>query len=275
MYNASEPSAQVFSPSGFDQLNLESILNMYIRDWQKFLVAERKKVNKKALFLQVGANDGKRNDPLYAGLALDFDAWLGLMVEPASFNFEELKKTHAEREDWSFAKCIVTDKCAEDKKMTSYEYPQKVSADDYDQAKHGVAGVPRWIAIGQGNGLGRLHSSQEETRLPCLDSVLELIDKFATDAFKAAAKPPGSDITHLDILQVDAEKNDWRIIQAVDFDLLRPRVIQFEGYGNDVYRAVMRIFAAKGYYTRSIGSDVLAVDLNFLSSLEQPKGSHA
>src|SRR6516162_8966319 len=45
-------------------------------------------------FVQVGSNDGKKNDPLYPYVLRD--GWKGILAEPDPINFQNLQKTYGQ-----------------------------------------------------------------------------------------------------------------------------------------------------------------------------------
>mmetsp|Transcript_49448 Transcript_49448/g.96975 ORF Transcript_49448/g.96975 Transcript_49448/m.96975 type:complete len:389 (+) Transcript_49448:70-1236(+) len=212
-----------------------------VSDWMRLIAEQKQLTGHKATFLQVGANDGTTNDPLLPALSDNFTAWVGLLVEPSSFNFGLLVERHKDRGDWSFVQAVVTDKC-DGNTSVFYEYPQTVAAANYtiDEFVNGEK-VPRYIAVGQGNGLSKLNNFLNPTQISCYDNITTLINLHASNAFKAEVAGFLCNTQRLDVLQIDCETNDWRVLAALDLAVLRPRVIHFEGYGSEVGKALHQL----------------------------------
>jgi hypothetical protein len=237
-------------------------------DWVLYL-QERKQ--KKAIgmdrptFVQVGANDGVRNDPLYSMRdKVDWKKWVGLMVEPGSFNNKQLHTLHADKMDWTFVKAVMAEKCVEGENITFYEYPQVVSASDFDKSPQlANSKFPKYIQIGQGNGLSHKHGL-EPRKIPCINDMLKLIKDHGSKALLKYVMPnaigteDGCTLPTLDLLQIDCETHDWEIISSINFKAVVVHVIHFEGYG-PVEKA-LRTLLPHAYSMVQDGADVLAIN---------------
>eukprot|EP00756_Hemistasia_phaeocysticola_P059103 Hpha_TRINITY_DN35813_c0_g1::TRINITY_DN35813_c0_g1_i1::g.85006::m.85006 len=248
------------------------LMDWSITQWLMYLAKRKARLGYPATFIQVGANDGVYMDPLYDTMKMDFQAWVGLLVEPSSFNFQRLTQLHKDRvsQGWSFAQVVMSDSC-EASETTFYEFPQTVAIENWDPAKAPISTkvVPSYIQLGQGNGLTE-RKGLKPKRIPCIDSVVQLVEKYASPTMKALLELSGRQegsracfpSSSVDLLQIDCEMHDWRVIQALDFSVLRPHIIHFEGYG-PVEKALKRLMPQQ-YFTRAIGNDVLAVDYKSL-----------
>lgn len=264
--------------NGTKSMLVDALFSWPIGKWVGYLCSRKKHMySTRATFVQVGANDGFRNDPLYQFLAEDFDCWVGLQVEPATFNFGTLMERHKERKDWAFVNSLVTDKC-KTPNMTFWEFPQTYSVEEWkNNTKVRPKGIPRWIAIGQGNGLsqGDPRWGLESVQRNCIDSLSDLIDQHASDTMKKLTTQPIKDNekcksifwSTIDLLQIDCEGHDWRVILATNFMKLRPHLIHFEGFGP--YENAFKHLIKSNYVCQTRGVDVLCMDLHFFWGLQQ------
>lgn len=67
---------------------------------------------RRAAFIQIGANDGKMNDPLYKPMLTRHHRWNGLLVEPQPKLYNKLVALHEDkRERWGFYNGLVSSQC--------------------------------------------------------------------------------------------------------------------------------------------------------------------
>eukprot|EP00756_Hemistasia_phaeocysticola_P052802 Hpha_TRINITY_DN28097_c0_g1::TRINITY_DN28097_c0_g1_i1::g.42599::m.42599 len=254
-------------------------------DWLEFLSERKAKQRSAVSFIQVGANDGIVNDPLYPTMRKNFSRFVGLQVEPGTFNHNALITLHAPQKKlgWTFAKVVVTNKC-EGPNVTFYEFPQTVSKEALmkDPDKLGVYGVPTYVQIGQTNGLdpGKFGKFLKPKQLPCVDNVVGLVDKYASTQFKTVVGMSGAQKgteacatkRTVDLLQIDCEGHDWRTIAATNFKVLRPHLVHWEKFG-PITEALFR-FAGRNYALIPMvdGMNVLGVDLLWLRNAVTGEG---
>tara|TARA_B110000208_G_scaffold188312_1_gene247779 strand:+ start:158 stop:1426 length:1269 start_codon:yes stop_codon:yes gene_type:complete len=195
--------------------DLPSLLrDLSLSEWMARAESAAKSNGRRATFIQVGANDGVTNDPLFAYLKENRDSWLGVQVEPASHNFAKLTALHAAQSpEWIFHKSVVTDACDPVKGMVDFYAFDAVKAAAYEKRCRSKepemvqllncptpktwtegGGIPENLREGQMNSLvartGELRANigkanwyldmLEYTRsaipLPCFDSIRALRD---------------------------------------------------------------------------------------------------
>jgi len=160
---------------------------------------KKKITNRKKTFLQIGANDGQTNDPLYHLMSKEKENWIGLLVEPTPENYEKLLKLHYGIQDWSFYNGAIAsaDLCINNE-ITFY---------------HGFkAESPHWIYDGQVNNVnpkGPHNKKLKQSKIPCLSSILELIEKYGSREFRKHVALYG-----LDLLQTDIECMDVEVLKV-------------------------------------------------------------
>lgn len=286
-------------------------------EWAHFVQKRAQKLGRRASFLQVGANDGQKNDPLYPILAKNPHAWLGLQVEPTPYNFKLLKKLHADKADWEFVEGAVSKNCS-GSNISFFIVPR---ANDSE--------VPTgFFHQGQINSLSP-NKAMAKISVSCFDSLHQLIVErgsaayknltlnsaplapcnrwkcscqFLSDVYKAdgikhrwgnlknscqkqwwalarcktTPRAPssleynatalywGHSPVQVDVLVIDVEGYDWEVVHAIDFDILRPRVILYENYGDHNFIQASQRLTTAGYYVQhghGDGANSLAIDV--------------
>jgi len=173
----SEPVKGIAAHRPLCGASLHSVYHWPLATWIQCARKFAQLSGRKSTFLQVGANDGVKNDPLFPVLEPDFENWVGLMVEPGEENFRRLTKLHSAREGWSLIQAAVMRKC-EKPTVTFFEF---------DPAKKDAA-VPLHYKIGQSNGLRvdpHVKSVMKPVERQCVDSLGGLLDGSASSIFKS------------------------------------------------------------------------------------------
>lgn len=201
-------------------------------------------------FLQVGAMDGKRFDPIYA--FVKHYRWRGLILEPLPDLFEALGANYVGCDHVTLVPAAL---CAQDGAGSMLRISR-------DAAASGA--VPVWaeglgtffpernalggVGVGTNSELHRAllaHSRREEVR--CL-TVATLAARFGME--------------RLDLLQVDAEGCELDILRQVDRHGLRPRVVHLEHWALSARERgeLLGLLGERGYALRMSESDVVAVE---------------
>lgn len=192
-------------------------------------------------FIQIGANDGRRFDPLHEfATSLNY-AFSGLAVEPVPRFYRALKEVYRNQPDIKPINAAIHNDLSE---ATLY-----VVGEAYESR------VPEW-ALGTAS-FNREHvikpevpeSYVEAIQVPCL-SLSELMRQEGID--------------QIDLLQIDTEGYDGEIIRSIDFEKVRPAMIHFEhGMGDGVMTPVeldelIAIFNKNGYQVLPENYDAVA-----------------
>lgn len=207
-------------------------------DILKLVVDARVSAGKSVRFVQVGANDGVRNDPIRE-LVVKYKL-PGLLVEPLPDLFERLCKNYAEHPQVEFEQCAVGE---QDGEGTLYRV--RSSPD-----------LPEWL---QGIGsFDKKHLSSAKFGFPNLESYVEPVTIPVMTVSSLLKK---HNMTDFDLLQVDTEGFDCRIVQATLQAGLCPAVINYE-YIHTLPEERVRckqLLKDKGYGFVDMGRDTLAV----------------
>jgi FkbM family methyltransferase len=186
-------------------------------------------------FIQVGANDGRRYDPIYELVTQHRLA--GLAIEPLPDVYAQLKNTYSKFPKVSTANFAIH---RTDKEVTLYRV--RADADVVDWA-HGIASLDP----------SHHHLSQIRSDLIVAEKVPALSLKEVFERFG---------IQKLDFLQVDAEGYDAEIIRMLLETDVRPNIIQFEhGYGNmsaNTFFELLRLLMESGYLIAMQNDDCIA-----------------
>lgn len=154
-------------------------------------------------FVQVGANDGQRDDPIHA--YVERFRLRGILVEPQPECFKALQATYQHRPDLALVNAAVA---AADGTMRLY----KARSPD---------GSEPWVDL--------LASPDEATLRKTLGprsrAVVEAID---VRAVRPATLLAEHRVARVDLLQIDTEGFDYEVLKLFDLPRLRPAVVQFE-----------------------------------------------
>ena len=214
--------------------------------------------------IQIGANVGNTpEDPLYRFLGEELaslspeqrDRSKVILVEPVKACFDRL------RENYAGLPCVRFEQAA----VAETSDPRDFFSLNTDPAEYGY---PTWLS-----GLGSLRPDRmtslwdryekhhgeeryEELRrfyfdhrvveqVPCM-TFHELIDRHAVEA--------------VDLLQIDAEGYDYRILRTIDFTHIRPAFINYERVLlHDDEAACRRMMTDAGYALADCGQDTLCI----------------
>lgn len=166
-------------------------------------------------FIQIGANDGLRNDPIREFVVRD--RWRGVLVEPLPDMFAKLKRNYAGRRfsGLHFENAAVSRR--DDETLDFWTF----RADFLDAlaAEHRLYYL-RKSSFDRDHVLRFLtHDAEAERALerivvPCVTVATLALRYFDAGAF--------------DLLVIDAEGHEKAILESLDFARVRPRVIFFE-----------------------------------------------
>lgn len=224
-----QPGAR--NASGQDK---SAILNLAFDKSVERLLAE--KPGTEVYFVQIGAFDGVSNDPLHAHIVAH--GWRGVLVEPQAGPFERLKKNYQGCEGLGFVNAAIgeADGWAEFYTVREGEnlppWSQLIASLKKDNVLKHRDGLPEY---GIPAGIGDLEARMEAVQVEVLT--------FATLAARCG-------IEHLDLLQVDAEGYDARILATVDFERFRPAIVRYEHMhlSQAEQEATLRRLRSHGYF---------------------------
>lgn len=158
-------------------------------------------------FVQVGANDGVRADPIH-GLLTRY-GWAGVLLEPVPRYFRQLEEQHSGNPRLRLMRAALDLKSG---KRPIFNLSESVSSQVPDWA-WGLASLDR----------NRVAQAARELGLP--DSAIEQEDVDTTTWDEVWARLPSA---ACDLVVVDAEGYDITLLRAADLPRRRPRIVHFE-----------------------------------------------
>ena len=156
-------------------------------------------------FVQIGANDGKRFDPINAFIRRNRKRVSGIVVEPISEYFDRLSCTYSKFP-------AITPICRAVHATADKKTLFKIAPDIASRFSESVKGM---ASFDKGHlkraGIPDEYIAKEE--VTCITISRLLADHSITD---------------LDLLQIDTEGYDAEIIRSFPFETVRPAIIHFE-----------------------------------------------
>ncbi|MEM9219735.1 MAG: FkbM family methyltransferase [Cyanobacteria bacterium P01_F01_bin.150] len=197
-------------------------------------------------FLQVGSNDGLQGDPL-RNFILKNKRWQGIFVEPVPFIFERLKKNYRNSERFIFENVAISDTKGT---FSFYHISEK--------AKQEWGGeLPIWYdQMGSFDKEHLLkHFVTDEFR-PLRSYVVER--KVETTTVHDLLERNG--MSRLDLLHIDTEGFDYKVLSQVNFSKCKPSVILYEHLhlSKEEKRAGESLLSENGYQFITYDVDTLA-----------------
>lgn len=169
-------------------------------------------------FIQIGANDGYTNDPIYKYIRL-FD-WKGVLIEPQKKVFENgLKETYSNNENLKLVNAAIDEECG-----TKELY--KIGFSDSKWAT-GLSSMEKEMIhkqISRGYVAKKAKESGEE--LPDSKDDFITTETIQTITFEKLFEE--LNIDKVDGLFIDAEGYDSEIMKLYDFENYPPRLVLFE-----------------------------------------------
>ena len=195
----------------------------------------------KVRFVQIGANDGLRNDPVREFIIRDH--WEGVLIEPLPEVFELLKRNYAKRSGLTFLNAAIAQ---EEGSLSFWTFqpeflrslPVEARMDYLRKASFDKEHVKKFLQ-------DQPDSVLREIPVPCL-TLSGVVKRYL----------PGG----IDLLVIDAEGHEPQIIRSIDFSVVQPRAIFFESHHIAAQMpALTRLFESAGYRVEHIGGDSVAV----------------
>lgn len=160
-----------------------------------------------AVFLQIGANDGFTGDPLNPLIERADTSWRGVLVEPVAHLFSQLSERYSRRPGLRLERAAI----GEMDGMVVIHRLQTAPADSLwlDQ----LPSLDPNLLQRNASQLGPHEKRTVGEEVPCL-SVATLLERHALE--------------RLDLLVIDSEGWDWRILRQFDLKRLEPKLILYE-----------------------------------------------
>jgi len=216
-------------------------------------------LNKKKIFIQIGSNDGIIFDNLREFVIKD--EWHGIMIEPVRETFDELVLNHKKSKNLKFLNVAISDK--NENKIISY-IPKKAIEENnlnislkgcstFHNNRQGDESIPMRVFE------NKQFLKQEEVKCITIETLIkeQRIDR------------------EIDLLQIDTEGHEYKIIKSINFDNLLPRVIIFETnrrkkmFSNEQIDEMFNILIKNNYSIIECGQDSIAMHSSFLEKIRE------
>jgi FkbM family methyltransferase len=161
---------------------------------------------RRAVVLQIGANDGAAGDPL-ARFFKD-SAWTGVLVEPIPHLADALTRNHAGRKGVVVERAAISERNGEVRIFRLADEPGKTPV-WFQQ----LASLDRNVLVKHRSMIPDIESRIVEEVVPSM-TVATLLERHG--------------LLRVDLLVIDTEGHDYRILNQFDFSRVRPIVVMFE-----------------------------------------------
>lgn len=203
------------------------------------IIRNYNKTNKNFFFVQIGANDGLKADPMY--LYVKKYNWKGILVEPVKYIFERLKENYNGTKNVYFENVAIADK-------DGYK--------NFYRLKH-IKGkdVPLWYdEIGS---FLKENVVKHKDKFPDLENYL-ITEKIRCLTLDSLFKK--YNLKKIDFLQIDAEGYDYHIVKQIPFNKLKPKMIRYEDrhLSAEQQEYCKNLLIKNGYEIVKITGDTLA-----------------
>lgn len=192
-------------------------------------------------FIQIGAMDGITFDPIHEYIKKY--GWKGILIEPLKDHFESLKKNYANSNGLIFENIAITESSG----------PQKINRVPIKVVNNSL--IPNW-------GLGASSFFTDRNAL-AWKSVNKHIVQETVTCITLPELIEKHNVTELDVLQIDTEGYDYRILKQLDFKCFRPYIINLEivNLPKSEQNACKRLLDKQNYLHIKAGYNLLAVSL--------------
>ncbi len=201
---------------------------------------ERLLTEKNIRVVQIGSNDGRSGDPLY-DLILMNPGWTALFVEPIPYLFDRLKKNYGSSPRFSFANVAINNGS------------QQIFYSVKEEAKIAIPHLPPTY--------DQLGSFDKNNIIKHLEGVLEpFIEETLLSGIKLEELFLKYEIKEIDVLHIDTEGYDWKILSQLDLNKIIPKIILFEHIhlANSEKKEAINFLKEK-YAIIRLGSDYLCL----------------
>lgn len=161
-------------------------------------------------FVQVGSNDGRFGDPI-APLIKEDESWSGIFIEPVPYAFERLKDHYGNADRFTFEQLAIGE-----------EFEKKTFYYVSEEAKNSLGSrLPPWY--------DQLGSFERGHIVKHLDGMLApYIVEADIQCVPLSYIFEKNAVQSIDLLHIDTEGFDYRVLRQFDISKYKPPVILFE-----------------------------------------------
>ena len=196
---------------------------------------------REVFFVQVGSNDGLQGDPIH-DLIINHKTWAGIFIEPVDFLFQRLEKNYGDADRFVFENVAI----GNEKGTKRFFYVSDKAKDELE--------LPYWH-----DQLGSFDKNHIRQSLG--DQVSPYIIEEDIECLPLQEVLDRNQVTAIDLIHIDTEGFDYKVLSQVDLGIYKPSVILFEHkhlVGGELEKANSLLKKA-GYRLFEYGGDTLAV----------------
>ena len=196
-----------------------------------------------AVFVEIGSNDGEQHDHLRRHILRR--QWRGVMVEPVPYVFDRLVANYGGIDRVALENVAV----AEQEGPLPFYYLR-----DADPAER--ASLPDWY-----DGVGSFNRDAIVSHTPQMPDIAERIVQATVPAIRFDTLCDRHGIDRPDLLVIDTEGHDARIVRSIDLERRGPRLMIYEHFHlSREERAGCRAYLEDcGYETMEEGFDTICL----------------
>jgi FkbM family methyltransferase len=200
----------------------------------------RRILKDQAFFVQVGSNDGLTGDPLHE-LIMHNPLWKGIFIEPVDYVFERLIRNYGNRERFAFEQIAIAEEAGE----REFFYVSEQALQD--------PAAPSFS-----DQLGSFDRSHITNHSLLLDKYI-ISKKIRCELLESVLNK--HNVVNIDIIHIDAEGYDYKVLRQINFDRYKPRLVLFEHShlrSGEIYES-WKLLKSHGYKLINCGLDTLAI----------------
>lgn len=204
------------------------------------------KTNGDVFFIQVGANEGKEDDPIYHFISQK--GWKGILIEPVKFIFDKLIRNYKDYSSQLFFENVAI----------SYTEGKQIFF--YLRKKEGFD-IPFWA-----EELGSFNKEVILKHKMYISQIEDLIIEEEVPVTTISALQSKYNISEPDVLMIDTEGYDFEIIKSYPFGESKPTVLIYEHkhLGNYIHKQSLIYLRKYGYKLFAFEGDTFAIQKKYL-----------
>lgn len=190
-------------------------------------------------FVSIGANDGVKNDHLNSFIFKY--QWKGILIEPMPDNFAKLRTNFKDRQNLVLENIGI----AESKGVLDFYYIKDIlptEPDWYDQ-------------------VGSFDKETFYKNIAVVPSLQERVGVASIPTDRLENVLAKNDLKQIDLVMIDTEGYDYKILKSIDIEKVKPQIIifEYEWLTNYETKEAVKLLEGAGYRTILNGIDCIAI----------------
>lgn len=177
------------------------------------------KTNKNVFIVQIGANDGRINDPYF--IHLRRNNWSGLLIEPQKDVFEKLLRLYSSNANIKLENVAIDS-------SESLRVLYKISFTDKRWASGLSSFLLEDLQKAVDSGYVEKRSREDKITIPDDKSSWITSELIKTTTLSNLIIKHKMDKNKIDLIAIDTEGYDFEILKSIDFNHIKPKVVIYE-----------------------------------------------